>query len=1792
MESDLLNDHKSTQKRKNGQVPQEINAKKSRLFSAKEFRKKLSSEHKLSAIKQFLDALKLSTEHDYVYEYLVNGGNCVELLQVLESDSTISPTLVFDLVTDILLRVNLNYPQYKNSTVEACRYLLNNYISVLHKMIGLSSSKEERKSCMKLLTAVAALAPNLAKDILLNVKFHSANIELLIKHTGEKDSVRDMFIHFVTAFLVDGNEHVLCILLERSSLLTSIISGLQYDSSETLCIVITAMKNYILENGSVSKTTKMKVFNTSAIKDIVNLYNWRGPEGLTNLQKNNKSIFEVDKLAKSKVSECVHDFLITLCTSHKYGVVFKDPMVGLGRKVQNALLYTVVESVAKPWEHSYASDLVLKICKVCPDLVKHIWTMLKPSLEPRLSEKWLIAIQFCRQLIKTLEPSCIDYCASSLLPQQLAQIIEVLICPAPILKILLPEDNLYAVPNIKQHISVFLYDMLEALNNYLQHLDTRTTIENHKKIKYHLSNYVSRNFPKAQTLMNDWRELSKEIDTKIEYLACILDILNLYKNLAPQLLYTIDLNESNVKGLFLELQLHANNTETPQEQLEKLQVKMVDLFIDLDHSLFLPNTENFKDILPTFLKLYHKLRTQEVLEVLSKLLKNTSLFEGYFYEIHIWLNGILNFQSFSDNFAENFVKLIHTANDHIFENQKELLDVKVTCNAKEDDLQLISSILNLEENNEHGKTIRHRHCSSLIVALLKDLRENGCDKTMKKYVEFVLLNIFHYQTSVKNFWGVIYNYKDNIPNHICNYITNWFNGNGCFLEKIKGVLKHFHLFSEAFLNKTLNDSALPESLYPGDGLDFLQLSIFYFSNLVCFGKATENHSKNLQFVFKFLYTQTIQAENCLELLLNNPNIVNNFDFLRFESDDSIGLCTTTLFEICKFVDTSVHSSYFLTLSLKIFGSVLKIIKKPKKYLLSPASVEVLQVFGLNYDQVIDILCKLSITLSETLDISNHILSEVLIYCLERLSNLCALNCNLNPLDGTVLRRITGYTATFPQEKYISKFLKSLLDYLKVFPHHLPNVNENLFIEILKLPDYNKDNVDFLSFMLERNLTLSSYIKEHLGALVEKKGVIIPLTHVLINSKAEDEILQTIYAHLEPSIFKALQKPQKVGQHFAKNYDLPVLIEKFTAPEKCKSFAQKIQKFEVTEIFHARFLNAIYGKVLQNNPCGKEISNMILTFVHLETAFLKRQTKSEVFTSKLRELSSIFNNFLEAVLKNGSVIENQAGTETLNTFWKLCLKFGVSGEGVLLRCLKNYLNIMGSSLSKDKSALLLEQLLSHSEFLNVTLGEHSDVKYGVLSLMAVLCHTYPELMEKNHLPVLLSAYRARITKCDRTILNLLKLYESRPEQTSFYDFKPFLWGREAATHYSVRMRIDNALIRQPKSSDVLDSLKDGLVVSTIINFPFEDHLHPENNADDDVDIKCYDLKFMLPLFSHILAAEQQVKTYKFTRCGGLSITVMALSSECEEVRQAACHVLSRFHFHLEARQTGKDNLLWIRYVDALCGGLAHLPEFKLNSFAAIFFARTAMILTQPNHVMYYPLSRYLMAKELLQLDTVPELYTLLHSPEVNFKQHRTFILEILRDGLRNEKDFKVFSKSMGFKLISELLSSCLSDIETKALILAVIDAMCKLELGVKVLCENHSLLSQIRTGVLDVVADKKSADITLPVYISILHKVAKNRADNITNSIVADILYDVISCEHFTYLKDDVVQQCYEVLYLVYINCPKIYENRKFDILFCPDSFCKYVKRYGCQFITEKSLSEHRNKYYYLRMLSFKIFSAS
>lgn len=94
----------------------------------------------------------------------------------------------------------------------------------------------------------------------------------------------------------------------------------------------------------------------------------------------------------------MHDFLIILLTSHRYGIIFHDYMLGTSHIKHNNIVNVVLQSLDRPWQYEKPSNLVIKIMAACPDLIKSQFVLLEPHIEPKVSLKWIATIKFIREV--------------------------------------------------------------------------------------------------------------------------------------------------------------------------------------------------------------------------------------------------------------------------------------------------------------------------------------------------------------------------------------------------------------------------------------------------------------------------------------------------------------------------------------------------------------------------------------------------------------------------------------------------------------------------------------------------------------------------------------------------------------------------------------------------------------------------------------------------------------------------------------------------------------------------------------------------------------------------------------------------------------------------------------------------------------------------------------------------------------------------------------------------------------------------------------------------------------------------------------------------------------------------------------------------------------------------------------------------------------------------------------------------------------------------------------------------
>lgn len=1584
----------------------------------------------VTALKEFLTLLKSHNESDNaISEYFRCGGNCLELLQIWELDTTCPPTLIVEIVQHLIVAVIEKHPDMQMPTLEACRYLLNTHLTLINKMLQLASTPKERFLTLKLLTIMVAFSPFLVKDILLNVKFQ---LSLLIKHMDDiSKSTRVAFINFLMSFFVDGHYPTILQLLHKKFLFASIMPGLKYDPYETVKMVLMMLKTHVLENAHVSKPIRVKIFSNVVIKGLTYLYDWRGPNCME--EKRQRPILDgnINKNHRAEIAELTHEILLVLCTSIKHGVIFRDELFGTGKQHRNPLMFNIIE-VAFRGEHfsQLQQELVVKMAAECPDLVTTIWNKIAESLEPRPSINWMRAMRFMRQLVTEIKSHGIVQLAKQLRPLVFAQVIQFLVMPTHVLDQLgLPHFE-YDSNDVKQEVAAGIVDILKAVHGFMQKTKEFLPENYSRTLKSIIEDHLQRHMPSVEFLLENWLAIPKEAPDnahklpkydRLVYMTAVVNILDLYHDLCPDLL--CNLKFSNVDEL---LQLEFEESASEHGNKHQFRVCLIKLLTQLDPGLFLVSGEIFPLSMGILADSLRMQDDDDTRLCISNILTITGLFIDCDYEIAIWTEALK--QKHFPKFFSSLLALPH-------ENVTVACETSSTSDSDLDILQRLSN--DACTFTTYGKPMKSIAYSGVIATALQE----KVSKKLRPVLGTIAVQIFHLQTDIRSFQKLVETHPGNLPETVREYIASW---------------------PESSLE-------VPELIETTniDLLCILDTSTALF-RLV-------NHKNTKAELVELIETTKKHASKMLAMVYRHPKVLENFQISQknttFNGDNVQFL--TEITEHIQNVEKLDISDHLKTYQRWLYKSVLVIISQ--KISMSKSDVEtymrLMNTFGLTFDGCVDIL-NLFVSQSELqlLDAERkpNLLYTTLVAVLHNYSNqIKDVASEYRKFDNTKsLFRILAELNRHNTDCF--ELAATMHSYLTLQPDQITAENtREYFVSVVQREEYCKENA-LLALMIfkQGQKDLHDVFVDNLNAICQKKGMILPL---LCIANFDADLSERIFSLLSPMLEKTLLKPSKAGQHFENHYEgFCRLLETQLKDTYGESYFNKPHKADTTEVFLPAIWTSIVLRYLSNKKvnCDKPINNALLTFVHyiinMVKVFQKKNTdnvsENQICMTKLEQVCELFMKIIKALPRYIS-LETTRTNETFKLFCKLCLKHGVGSTQIyVLKQLTELLKRMQCSL--EQTTELLELLFSHSEFMNVALDVPSEGKFAVFDLMYVLCKAQSGIKERKHVPLLLSAYSATMHSSDRKIRSLLALYEKESEQTMFYDFKPFLWGMAAGNFYSARPDSRKSLWRQPRTGDILDILEMSMIENTILNFPLKASLGDEQTdtiLDDEQSTKVYDVGFLLSVFSQLLSPDYNLIMHKFTRSGAMAIVVAALASLNRDVRAAACHVLAKFFYQLEMKgQFGKDRLLWLRFVEVTGKAVGAVETHKLNSFAALFMARTALVLTNPTDPMYAPLSNFIGVTCAPNLARIPELYTFLNSSAVDHQIHRQFILEILRGGMRTQEDGVVADEAMTFKLIMELFSSAISDGPSTILILEIIERAVMLPKTARSLCLKQGL----------------------------------------------------------------------------------------------------------------------------------------
>ncbi|XP_066992628.2 nucleolar pre-ribosomal-associated protein 1 isoform X3 [Anabrus simplex] len=611
---------------------------------------------------------------------------------------------------------------------------------------------------------------------------------------------------------------------------------------------------------------------------------------------------------------------------------------------------------------------------------------------------------------------------------------------------------------------------------------------------------------------------------------------------------------------------------------------------------------------------------------------------------------------------------------------------------------------------------------------------------------------------------------------------------------------------------------------------------------------------------------------------------------------------------------------------------------------------------------------------------------------------------------------------------------------------------------------------------------------------------------------------------------------------------------------------------------ASTVTALVDCIVELNGADSELANSLnqyLTrFPHSMAHISPEQFKAVLLlpggvATLLLERNAAFVSLFTSAVSN-SPEELFGKPELFFPLLSAALSHGIN-KALLDASCNHYQNLLKNAICKPHE--VADWMKDHVEMIKLMM---SNSMGGMVELMLALAKNNPAVLRTKHVPIILGAYGATLSITDQILLQLLHLCESSGAG-SLHQYRPYLWGEAAVSHYSIRSTAALALWRVPKANQVLELLDPSIVNNTICFFPAARKLQKlENMFPDRRDV--YDPAFILPLFSHLLAPESVVYTHKVNHCGALALTICALASNCPDLRAAGGHVLARYHDQLEAGRSGKEERLLLQFISAIRSGVSQLMEEEdgadasdsvvpqLPSIAATFLARASLIMSQPLHSLYLPLHDFILAKPALDLRTVPELLPLLRNDHVDFRLYRIWILKVIRDGFHNKQDVEVSFRHALFKLIMDLYSSVLVDSDTKVLILQVLERALSLPSASSQLVLNHGLLPWLHHCISNLVSPVSVQLISAVINIlSLIQKSSATAHNHLVISLlllllplIPSSLSEVDLC---CYFKCILATQSFSSLKSYHLEA--LVALGKTVIGVAED--CEYLLRFGCKY---------------------------
>ncbi|XP_039954061.1 uncharacterized protein LOC120770554 [Bactrocera tryoni] len=1221
-------------------------------FKMLNFRTKLRSNNFVTELRHFLHIIQ--SRPKLVAKYIEKRGKPLELAEALErvdKTNVLHIGYLCQALQLVLMEIVSNQKEHMESAVYASRYFLKSHGTVIDQLLK-SAQLQHRRIALKLLTAIVCVDPQLGRqllasyDILSNVK----TIENMLSHSPqelkETETVRKCFIHFVLAYLIDGNTLLIRNILDRGALIRALASGLQYDDHVTVCVVVSTLRKYVLECSEISKTKKIHVFDAECCRHFARLYDWLGPKVYAAKcagKQGPHTQLPMDKIEplvnaeeRDAVAKVTHEFLLLLMTSRKHGICF-DAVTNYRQK-HNAIQGKVIGQLLKPWCNERKSELVIRILSTCPDLARHTVRNFAGIINPLRTalRDWIAACEFLTKIISTLQPQLLRAALDKITLTDCTYFIKDVCLPIETLA-LLTGAKMIRHKNFGFRLAAnkLLYAMFAQYSSYMAAItkreEARDNVNSLRRFRLDILNHILVNYPTVEeilfSLYMSIKDQEAEEVTVLDHLDVSLDLLLIickehrsFVNKTSTILDYLNL----LRPLYAGDEAGDASTATGNIKLELKAIKTILLLLPkaLD-----PTEQLFSSVLKSFIKAFMYGSEEVRLEagqLLHTIFLNTGLFDSGVWEIDLWLEALRFFDADTvDVVTQVFIEAL------------QVTRVDVEMPKTTENILNEQNLKKLFENIESGLSVQ-AYVESVSISKLLPLIFKGVEiiTPLDKYLETVCLLLYHYYPNPEQVFEL---YKQQF-NTLDNYMRSWLAASAKELSLTSAklpaelsVLAQLHdalvrgdvKFAKIFAKSKSSPEALEVTLRGETvGLSaelkserllmiYVQQALFVVAQLVEKQRLTRSQAEAAA---EFLgdcvdvlcaLTTAEQAplsngEQDYNFVDNLFKYVFNLRLTRVQSTELISASNETQLSYLYFLrlltERCNRHPYFVTHAVNCRLKVVKAIA------ISIQSLEQTKAASEQLQDAVRLVRALQLCAGECIEVldllvtklkySDFVLAEtmqksvyyeLLVCALQRLAALKqAVKCDFVP---KFTKLYVNLVKRFGAEMGYEQLEEALYDFLSIAHQYIPQLGAKFFGAFFVERRIAKSSIKLACLLLERDAQLDDEFVQLLPTHMHKKELVYPLIDIAFAKglTLEPTLLQNIYQLFKSGFMKTIEKPQKAGVIYKEHAGASIaLIERCMPRSECVDFCNKSYKFDGLEVYQLRVIHAIYSKAFGVN----------------------------------------------------------------------------------------------------------------------------------------------------------------------------------------------------------------------------------------------------------------------------------------------------------------------------------------------------------------------------------------------------------------------------------------------------------------------------------------------------------------------------------------------------------------------------------------------------------------------------------